>query len=218
MSKKEKHAKKAGTVKKLWKKFWWFIWEDNSIWSWIANIVLAFVLIKFIVYPGLGFLLATSHPIVAVVSGSMEHEGNFDTWWGSPALCNQNTIKCSQADHYTDYMITEEQFKHFPYKNGFNKGDIMILYGTKPAKVKVGDIIVFMADRPDPIIHRVVAITKDDDTMIFSTKGDHNPTSFAFEKTIDTDTVIGTAKLRLPLLGYIKLGFVELVNFIKNIF
>ena len=67
--------------RKALKKVWHFIWEDNSIWSWIANIALAFVLIKFVVYPGLGFLLNTTHPVVAVVSESMEHNSDFDSWW-----------------------------------------------------------------------------------------------------------------------------------------
>ena len=68
--------------RKIWKKVWHFIWDDDSIWSWIANIALAFVLIKFVVYPALGFLLHTTHPVVAVVSESMEHNINFDDWWG----------------------------------------------------------------------------------------------------------------------------------------
>ena len=57
------------------KKTWHFIWEDDSVWSWIVNIILAIVLIKFIIYPGLGLVLGTSYPIVAVVSDSMEHSG-----------------------------------------------------------------------------------------------------------------------------------------------
>ena len=65
------------TAKNVWK----FIWEDDSIWSWMLNIILAFVLIKFIVYPGLGLLLGTSYPVVAVVSESMEHNEPFDEWW-----------------------------------------------------------------------------------------------------------------------------------------
>ena len=77
-----------------WKGIWYFIWEDNSLLSWIVNVILAFVLIKFIIYPGLGLLFSTSYPIVAVVSGSMEHQGNFDTWWGSSAICSDNY--CSQ--------------------------------------------------------------------------------------------------------------------------
>jgi len=67
--------------KKFLKKFWHFIWEEDSLASWIVNVILAFILIKFIVYPGLGFLLSTTHPVVAVVSGSMEHNANFDIWW-----------------------------------------------------------------------------------------------------------------------------------------
>ena len=63
--------------KSTWQKIWYFIWEDDSVLSWIVNIILAFVLIKFIVYPGLGLVFGTDFPVVAVVSGSMEHEGNF---------------------------------------------------------------------------------------------------------------------------------------------
>ena len=66
--------------RKVLKRVWHFIWEDNSIWSWIANIAIAFILIKFIVYPSLGFFLSTSHPVVAVVSESMEHNNGFNKW------------------------------------------------------------------------------------------------------------------------------------------
>jgi signal peptidase I len=54
------------------KKVWSFLWGD-SVFSWIIQILLAFLVIKFIIYPGLGFVFNTSYPIVAVVSGSMEH-------------------------------------------------------------------------------------------------------------------------------------------------
>ena len=63
------------SAKDIWKKVWHFIWEEDSVASWVVNIILAFVLIKFIVYPGLGFALGTTHPVVAVVSPSMEHNG-----------------------------------------------------------------------------------------------------------------------------------------------
>ena len=61
-------------AKRLLKKIWHFIWEEDSIWSWIANVIIAFVLIKFIVYPLMGFALSTNYPVVAVVSSSMEHK------------------------------------------------------------------------------------------------------------------------------------------------
>ena len=92
--------------KRLLKKTWYFIWEDDSIWSWIVNIILAFVLIKFIVYPGLGFLLSTSHPVVAVVSDSMEHNMEFNKWWEK------------NERWYLENGIDKEEFEKFPLKNG----------------------------------------------------------------------------------------------------
>ena len=55
------------------KGFWNFIFYDNSWQSWIVSLVLAFILIKFVLYPGLGFILGTGYPVVAVVSESMDH-------------------------------------------------------------------------------------------------------------------------------------------------
>jgi len=194
--------------KSILKKTWWFIWEDDSIWSWIVNIILAFVLIKYIVYPGLGFLLGTSYPIVAVVSSSMEHDGNFDNWWNS------------QEKWYLDNDISKEQFINFDFKNGFNKGDIMILYGKKPADIEIGEVIVFRSNRPDPIIHRVVKKWKIDEEYYFQTKGDHNSDSIKSssldETNINEEQYLGKAVVRVPLLGYIKIWFVELINlFVK---
>jgi signal peptidase I len=195
-------------IKRVLKRTWWFIWEDDSIWSWIVNIILAFVLIKYIVYPGLGFLLGTSFPIVAVVSGSMEHQGNFNDWYDS------------QADWYMNMGISKEDFSSFDFKNGFNKGDIMILYGTKPADIQVGGVIVFRSKRPDPIIHRVVKKWSLNGKWHFQTKGDNNADSINSigldETDIREEQVLGRAVIRIPLLGYIKIWFVELIQlFIK---
>jgi len=196
-------------LKAISKKVWYFIWESNSIWSWIVNIILAFIIIKFLVYPGLGFLLQTTHPIVAVVSESMEHNGNFDQWWDS------------QNQWYTVNNITKEEFKSFSFKNGFNKGDIMILKGTEPENIKTGDVIVYYGRLPDPIIHRVVKIEEKDNTYYFQTKGDHNTAPDNIE--IKPELVVGYNKyqktskavVRIPLLGYIKIGFVSIINLFK---
>lgn len=165
-------------IKIYWKKFWQFIWHEDSVASWIANAVLAFILIKFIVYPVLGLILATSHPVVAVVSGSMEHHPhNFDEWWESEACSLLEP--CTQKDWYLSKGITKEEFKEFSFKNGFNTGDIMILKGIDPKKVKVGDIIVFQTLKKEPIIHRVVNIFEDNGKIIYQTKGDNNRVSFS---------------------------------------
>jgi signal peptidase I len=205
--KRRKPAKRKKDVKTILGKVWYFIWEDNSIWSWLVNILLAFILIKFVVYPGLGFLLTTSHPIVAVVSSSMEHNAGYDEWWSRAGIW------------YTQNNITRDDFSGFSLRNGFNKGDIMVLKGRKPKDIKVGDVIVFRSRRPDPIIHRVVRKWKEEDIYYFQTKGDNyrtNPDSirniYLDETRISEDNIIGVGKVRVPKLGWVKIAFVELMT------
>jgi len=99
---------KGMRLTRLLKRFWHFVWEEDSLLSWVVNIVLAFVLIKFIIYPGLGFVVGTQFPIVAVVSGSMEHHpSSFTGWWD---------------DHkawYEGHAISAESFQEFPLHNLF---------------------------------------------------------------------------------------------------
>ncbi len=185
------------SLKQYWKRVWRFIWEDDSIWSWIVNVILAFLIIKFLVYPGLGLALGTTHPVVAVVSGSMEHDGSFDNWWGR------------QQGLYAGTGITKEQFREFGFSNGFSKGDIIILRKPGVDKLRIGDVLVFQTSRPDPIIHRIVKIENTDGKYYFTTKGDHNFGSLEEELRISEDRVIGKGVFRLPWFGWIKIGFVE---------
>ena len=201
---------------RMLKRAWRFIWDDDSIYSWILNVVLAFVLIKFIVYPVLGFALQTNYPIVAVVSSSMEHDTNFDGWWQSSAFCSQQY--CSQSEFYSLYGITKDSFLGYKFRNGFRRGDIMILYGSKPSDLKPGDVLVFKTARPDPIIHRIVQKTAGINGFVFQTKGDHNPNSINAgdlnEITISEDQLIGKAVFRVPYLGYVKIWSVDIFNFL----
>ncbi len=199
------------TIKKYLGKLWYFIWEDESIWSWIVNLVLAFILIKFLVYPGLGLIFSTSHPVVAVVSGSMEHDDSFDDWWESLAYCDGT--KCTQEQWYALNSIDKTYFQDFSFKNGFNKGDIMVLKGEEAKNINIGDVIVFQTiSRSDPIIHRVVDIKQDGENYVFQTKGDHNYDSGNIDMDISEDNLIGKAVFRIPILGWIKIGFVELLK------
>lgn len=197
-------------LKRNLKRLWYFIWEDNSIWSWIVNIALAFVLIKFVVYPGLGFLLSTTHPVVAVVSESMEHNLDFDSWWKK------------SGKWYFSNNITKDDFAGFQSKNGFNKGDIMVLKGKKPENIMVGDIIVFWSARKDPIIHRVVRKWQENGIYHFQTKGDNNPNSISNpvldETNIGQGLIVGNSVFRIPFLGYIKIWFVDIISFLRDIF
>jgi len=197
-------------IKRAWKKTWHFIWEDDSVLSWIVNIILAFILIKFIVYPGLGFAFGTSYPIVAVVSGSMEHDGSFDEWWESSAVCSKE--QCTQGLWYEENDIEKEAFLNFKLKNGFNKGDIIFLRGAKEENIKIGDVIVFFSPfKKEPIIHRVAQIDSDEE-YIYQTKGDHNVASGKYDVNIHNNQVIGKAWFKVPYLGWIKIGFVNLLS------
>ncbi len=203
-------------VKETIKRVWHFLWDEDSIWSWIANVVLAFVIIKFLLYPGLGWVLGTPAPIVAVVSGSMEHDGSFDDWWAVPSCCNDFCSKKEvQGLFYAQFDIDRADFRSFDFVNGFNMGDIMILYSAKNAEL--GDVIVFMVpNRADPIIHRVIQITEENGQRYFTTKGDHNCDIGAFEQKMPAENVIGKAVWRVPWLGWVKIIAVWIFDVLRG--
>lgn len=203
-----------GTIKKTWN----FLWHNDSPWSWLANIIIAFILIKFVIYPLLGILFGTSFPIVAVISESMEHSisnnhlcGNssddfkesFDNYW-------QNC-----GGWYESMDISSRQFRKFSFQNGFNKGDIVIVWGTKPKNLGPGDILIFQGSKPQPIIHRIIKKWQENGEYYFQTKGDHNKDSisgFLGETKISEKRVLGKGLLRIPYLGWIKIIFVQAVK------
>ena len=207
------HKNRTGMHKSWWKQAWHFFWHEDSVASWIVNLVVAFFAIKFIVYPLLGLLFGTSFPIVAVISESMEHglhngilcgqrfesfPYSFDNYWN---VCGY---------WYEDRGIDKEQFQSFPFQDGFDKGDVIILWRAN--NLKVGDILVFQADRPQPIIHRIVHIGEEDGKPSYQTKGDHNIQSYPFESDITPDALFGKAVFRIPYLGYVKIWFVEILQ------
>ncbi|MBT4334742.1 signal peptidase I [archaeon] len=190
--------------KSILKEVWNFLWHDDSLASWIISLVIAFILVKFVFYPGLGLVLGgTSYPVVAVISGSMDHNGaDFDSWWEE----NKNW--------YISNGINKEDFSDYIFRNGFNKGDIIVLYGSKSEDIKIGDVVVFQSNSHYPIIHRVVDKWLDEEEVYLKTKGDNNRNSYSGlnETKISEDRVIGKSIFRIPLLGWIKIGFTELLR------
>ena len=196
--------------------------EDSAA-SWIANIIVAFILIKFIVYPVLGAVLGTTYPIVAVVSGSMEHDASFNDWWagacapgGRPLTFADGTIVTPQL-LYGKFGIDHDAFEAYRFHNGFNKGDLMILYS--PNDVRVGDVLVFStAGLSDPVIHRIIETKVDEQgATTYYTMGDHNCRQHPFEQGITQRQVLGKAVVRIPWLGWIKIEFVNLIQFIRSL-
>jgi signal peptidase I len=187
-----------------WKRVWHFIWEDNSVWSWLVNVIIAFILVKYLIYPGFGLLLGTKFPVVAVVSSSMEHNNlGFEEWWGK------------NKQWYEGNEISKDRFKEFYFVNGFNKGDIMVLKGVKAEDIEIGDVIVYDNKRNNaPIIHRAVNKSEDEGYVI-QTKGDNVAFVQDFERNIKEEQIFGKAVLRIPLLGWVKIMFSELVGEVR---
>lgn len=200
------------------RKVWKFFWEDDSVWSWIANIIVAFLVIRFVIYPVLGLLLGTSFPIVAVISESMEH-GTHDE-----IICGQKFAEFPESfDNYWQVCgqwyesngITKEEFKKFPFRDGFRKGDVIILWRASSDNLEVGDVLVFQGGRVQPIIHRVVKVWQEENNYFYQTKGDHNSQSIGGslgEDKISEDRIFGKGLIKIPYLGWAKILFVDAVK------
>ncbi len=188
--------------KSFFKKFWYFLWKDNSIKGWIFAFVFLFIFIKLIFFPLFSLVTGTSLPLAIVESCSMYHKGNLfsdsNAWWER------------QEDKYFELAVDQEDFQKFRMENGFNKGDILLIVRANSEKLKIGDIIIFNANQKNPVIHRIVEIKESNGERVFSTMGDNNQGQFNFEKEIREDQLIGKAALKLtPYLGWIKLIFYE---------
>jgi len=142
-------------------------------------------------------ILGTSMPLAVYQSGSMAHDGSFDDWWDSRAICSFGN--CKQSDWYLEQNINKEQFEQFTSSNGINRGDLLVFKSANT--IEIGDVIAYTTDHPYPFVHRVIGIN--DGT--YETKGDRNPTQAPKEKGISEDQIIGKVVGRIPMLGYSKI-------------
>lgn len=181
-------------IDKAAKRIWRFLVYDDSWASFAADAIIILLVGKFILFPGMGLMLGTDFPVVAVVSSSMDHNDmDFDTWWAS------------HGERYDGFNITKEQFESFYLSNGFKKGDVILIRGEDD--LRIGDIIVYsVPNRADPIIHRITETNH----QSVSTKGDANPGQIGFERSIQPEQIHGKAVFLLPYLGWVKVGFLEL--------
>jgi signal peptidase I len=174
----------------LFKRIWHFLWEEESVLSYVVFIAVAFILLKFLVFPAVLFMTGYSD-IAAVVSESMYH--------GS-----------SNFNHsYNDWLdfngYAPEQVSAWPYQNGLNVGDVIFVKKFPAEQIKVGDIILFYAPQGQ-IIHRVMSIKQVGNDTFFTTKGDANVASMTIEKDIPYSEVKGTLVSKIPFLGYPKVA------------
>jgi hypothetical protein len=188
-------------IKKL-KKFWKYMWEGDSLLSYILSFAFAFLVIKYLFFPGLGLIFGTDFPVVAIVSGSMEHkvvDGNIcGKNMNNDGFLNGEEFWNACGQYYEDnYNLSYEEFENYRYSNGLNVGDVMILYGKNPEDIEEGEILIFKPQDKlkfdlngnfkkgdsvffnynGPVIHRVVEKWQEDGKYYFQTKGDHNKDS-----------------------------------------
>ncbi|MCD6547552.1 MAG: signal peptidase I [Nanoarchaeota archaeon] len=188
------HDPNKKPLKDLFKKIWHFIWEEESIASYVVFIILAFVFLRFVLFPG--FLLVTGYSdIAAVVSSSMEHD----------ALTNHTFYTWLK---YNGFNMSEVE--KWPYLDGLNVGDVVVVKKVSPEEIKVGDIVLFY-NKKGQIIHRVVFIEKKGDNYYYTTKGDANPSILDIEKDIPYEKIKGKLVRRIPYIGWPKVLFSYLI-------
>ncbi|MFC1686223.1 hypothetical protein ACFLZZ_04370 [Nanoarchaeota archaeon] len=182
-----------GRKKSVLKQTWNFLWNSDSPWSWVIDLVLAFIIVKFIIFPVLGFTLATALPLVVIESGSMEHHASdFDDWWDK------------SGQWYVNKEYGQDAFKEWDFSNGLDQGDVIVTKGKD--QYEVGDVIIFNSlAQGTPIIHRIIAY----DGEIIQTKGDNNAKQLTYEKDIKADQIISSAYIRIPKIGWLKLWVVD---------
>lgn len=94
----------------------------------------------------------------------------------------------------------------------FKRGDIVItekISGEISKNIKKYDIIEYILD--DIIVmHRIIAIEKHGDKVLYITKGDNNNT--VDKKKVKPEQVIGIIKFKVPVLGYPSVWLNEFLN------
>ena len=228
---KKKGLKKEQRFLQKVKKSWDWIWNSDSPISWITALIIIYIGIKFIFFPTLSLIMGTSLPLAGVESSSMDHQIVYDNRLRALTLCGEMFLK-EDKQHinfneywetcgkwYDDNGISKYEFEEFPIKNGFKKGDVIIVWGRFIPKV--GDIIIFKPNvgstSPHPIIHRIVDINEEG---IIQTKGDHNKLQLTSDNNdyqtdeiyIQQHQLIGKAILKIPYLGWPKIWLTDLIN------
>lgn len=168
--------------------------------TWWGNILLGFLAAVIFYYVILANVLSTSTPVVAVVSGSMEH-------------ANPEVTHYQWLEKNLDY--TKNYIDSWPMTNGFSVGDMPIVSGGLPLtgffkgpddnnteKYNVGDVIVYSVPGINaPIIHRIIKIN-DDGT--YQTKGDNNSGQLNYEYSVKPEQIKGKVIFIIPKIGYFK--------------
>jgi len=113
------------------------------------------------------------------ISGALMLAFRTDSYWMG---VTSNSMK-HEDDSWRDYF--QENTLQFPLQDGFERGDLLVLQGVSaPADIAIGDVIVADVGQPLPLVHRVFDMWEEEGEVYFKTKGDANPSSLWFERSI----------------------------------
>lgn len=169
-------------IRSMLRRIYKFLWKEDSLQSYLAFIIISYLLLKFIVYPGFLWVMGWKD-IVAVLTSSMVHTGNI----------NQT--------HYNWLKQRNIDYQDFPFPNGLYPGDAVVVVDSND--YEVGEVIVYVPQGyTQSIIHRIVYKQDYNGTEYYITKGDANSGIGSFEINLTKDQIIGKAIFSIPLIGY----------------
>lgn len=145
------------------------------------------IILAFLFHMILGLIFSTSLPVVAVVSSSMQHD--------NPEVTHYGWLE-KNLGYNRSYIDS------WPISNGFSIGDMPIVKGSD--SYQVGDVIVYDAGQPAPLIHRIIKINPDG---TYQTKGDNNPGQLPYELSVKKEQIKGKVIFVVPYLGWFKVIF-----------
>jgi len=158
----------------------------------VAYILLG-VIAAYLLNFGLGLVLGTDLPVVAVVSDSMTHD----------------SLTLERHYQFLDENLgySKDEIDSWSISGGFLRGDALIVKGSPTDELKVGDVIIYdIQGQSTPIVHRIV----DMDGNEIITKGDHNPSYDPWKPK----KIHGEAVLVVPFLGWPKLLLTQFLGVI----
>ncbi|MDR2623420.1 MAG: signal peptidase I [Methanobrevibacter sp.] len=108
-------------------------------------------------------------------------------------------------------VVVSESMGPVLYKGdyvGIENTNFLGFHEFDPNDVKVGDVVVYRGVWfPDPIVHRVINITEENGTKLFTIKGDHNPVPDPYpvkpEQIISRVITFEGYPFIIPRIGYV---------------
>ena len=165
----------------------------------IGEFILAFVA-AWIIYQLLALVTGSALPVVSIVSDSMYHGPNNNSYMCSIKVDRPHTLgefweKCS--GDYVQYNITKDQFRSFIAPSGMSRGDLLLV--VRDDHPSIGSVLIYQrAGSSFTIVHRLVAVGD----SYYIVKGDNNKIA---DPHVPKNAIIGRVVLAVPVLGYPRL-------------